>query len=311
MFMQAIREPDAAAGETRVWPQEIAPQRDWRRILARDLLRSPVVLFSILLLLLLVVVAVAAPWLAPLNPTRINVLTTLKPPFWMSGGSTKNLLGTDSLGRDILSQLIYGARVSLLVGFTVVIAGGTLGTVLGLVAGYYGGLVDDVIMRIADIQLAFPFILMAITFLAVLGPGLGNVILVLVFGSWMNYARVMRGQVLSLREKEFIEAAHAIGTRTRSILFRHLLPNALTPIIVIASFSVASTIIAEASLSFLGLGVRPSTPSWGAMLANGREHITDSWWLVVIPGFAIMLTVLAINILGDWLRDRLDPRLRV
>lgn len=298
----------AAAGRL---PADTKPARDWRRDLLRSLGRSRAAMASLIFLFALTLMALFAPALAPLDPSRVNILATLKPPMWLEGGDPKYVLGTDGLGRDVLSQLIFGARVSLLVGVTVVAVGGLLGTVLGLIGGYYGGLVDDVIMRLADIQLAFPFILLAITFLAVLGPGLENLILVLAVGSWMNYARVMRSQVLSLREKEFIEASRALGIGDGRILFRHLLPNAITPIIVIASFSVASTIISEASLSFLGLGVRPDTPTWGAMLANGREYITDAWWLVVIPGLAIMLTVLAINILGDWLRDRLDPRLRI
>lgn len=309
--MQAMTNPEGAAGQPVRQPSELAPVRDWRRETLRQLVRSRSAMLSLIVLALVALVALFAPLLAPHDPARVNVLITLKPPMWLPEGDPKYILGTDGLGRDVLSQLIFGARVSLLVGFTVVAFGGTLGTLLGLVAGYYGGLLDDVIMRVADIQLAFPFILLAITFLAALGPGLENLILVLAIGSWMNYARVMRSQVLSLREKEFIEASHALGISDARILFRHLLPNAITPIIVIASFSVASTIIAEASLSFLGLGVRPSTPTWGAMLANGREYITDAWWLVVTPGIAIMLTVLSINILGDWLRDRLDPRLRI
>lgn len=309
--MQAMTNPEGAAGQPVRQPSELAPVRDWRRETLRQLVRSRSAMLSLIVLALVALVALFAPLLAPHDPARVNVLITLKPPMWLPEGDPKYILGTDGLGRDVLSQLIFGARVSLLVGFTVVAFGGTLGTMLGLVAGYYGGLLDDVIMRVADIQLAFPFILLAITFLAALGPGLENLILVLAIGSWMNYARVMRSQVLSLREKEFIEASHALGISDARILFRHLLPNAITPIIVIASFSVASTIIAEASLSFLGLGVRPSTPTWGAMLANGREYITDAWWLVVTPGIAIMLTVLSINILGDWLRDRLDPRLRI
>jgi peptide/nickel transport system permease protein len=309
--MQVMTNSEGAAGQAVRRMPETAPARDWRRETLRHLGRSRAALLSLAFLALISLVALAAPLLAPHDPSRVNMLAPLKPPMWLEEGDPRFLLGTDSLGRDVLSQLIFGARVSLLVGLTVVAIGGTLGTVLGLVAGYYGGLLDDVIMRLADIQLAFPFILMAITFLAVLGPGLENLILVLAVGSWMNYARVMRSQVLSLREKEFVEASHALGIGDTRILFRHLLPNAITPIIVIASFSVASTIIAEASLSFLGLGVKPSTPTWGAMLANGREYITDAWWLVVTPGVAIMLTVLSINILGDWLRDRLDPRLRI
>jgi peptide/nickel transport system permease protein len=286
-------------------------ERSWKTDLLLGLWRSKAAMASILFLVALVAIALAASLLAPHDPSRINMLTTLKPPMWMEGSDPTYPLGTDSLGRDVLSQLIYGSRVSLLVGLTVVAAGGTLGTVLGLISGFYGGLIDDIVMRWADIQLAFPFILMAIAFLSVLGPGLKNLIVVLAIGSWMTYARIVRGQVISLREKEFVEAARAIGVRSGTIIFRHILPNAIQPVIIIASFAIASTIISEASLSFLGLGVKPSTPTWGAMLSNGREYITDAWWLVTFPGIAIMLAVLSINVLGDWLRDHLDPRLRL
>jgi peptide/nickel transport system permease protein len=286
-------------------------ERSWKTDLLLGLWRSKAAMASILFLVVLVAIALAASLFAPHDPSRINMLTTLKPPMWMEGSDPTYPLGTDSLGRDVLSQLIFGSRVSLLVGLTVVAAGGTLGTVLGLISGFYGGLIDDIIMRWADIQLAFPFILMAIAFLSVLGPGLKNLIVVLAIGSWMTYARIVRGQVISLREKEFVEAARAIGVRSGTIIFRHILPNAIQPVIIIASFAIASTIISEASLSFLGLGVKPSTPTWGAMLSNGREYITDAWWLVTFPGIAIMLAVLSINVLGDWLRDHLDPRLRL
>jgi len=285
-------------------------ERSLRGELARGLWRSKPALFSVLVLVAVAALAVAAPVLSPHDPTRLHLRDVLVPPAFIEGGDPAYPLGTDSLGRDILSQLIFGSRVSLAVGLTVVAAGGSLGTVLGLLSGYYGGIVDDIIMRWAEIQLAFPFILMAITFLVVLGPGLQNLIIVLAVGSWMTYARVVRGQVISLREKEFVEAARAVGVRNTMIIIRHILPNAVQPLIVVGSFSVARTIIAEASLSFLGLGVRASTPTWGAMLANGREYITDAWWLVTFPGVAIMIAVLAINTLGDWLRDHLDPRLR-
>ena len=204
--------------------------------------------------------------------------------------------------------MAYGARVSLIVGFVSVMIAGTIGTILGLISGYFGGWIDDVIMRLADIQLAFPFILLMLAVLAVVGPGLKNLILVLGLTGWVSYSRVVRGTVMSLREKEFIEAARTIGARDSRIIVRHILPNIIGPVIIIASFSVASTIIAEASLSFLGLGVTPDTPTWGIMLSEGREYIRDGWWLTTIPGLAIAMTVLGINLLGDWLRDEIDPR---
>jgi len=220
-------------------------------------------------------------------------------------------LGTDGLGRDVLSRLIYGARVSLLVGLTAVVIGGTLGTVLGMTAGYLGGRIDAFIMRLADIQLAFPFILLAIMFLIVLGPGVLNLILILGIGQWVTYARIARAQTLSQREKEYVEAASALGARAGSVLFKTILPNILAPLIVIASFNVASVILSEAALSFLGLGVPPTIPTWGGMLAESRDQLlAGRWWLAVYPGVAIALTVLSFNILGDWLRDFLDPRLR-
>jgi peptide/nickel transport system permease protein len=255
--------------------------------------------------------AVAAPQLAPYDPAHIDVVRRLQPPMWTSENGNIHVLGTDSLGRDVLSRIIYGARVSIIVGIAVVAISGSLGVILGLVSGFWGGTtLDDVVMRVADIQLAFPFLLIAIAFLAVLGPGLNNVIIVLAAFGWVQYARVVRGETMALREKEFILAAHAIGARKFRVIVRHILPNTWAPTIVIASFAVASTILAEAALSFLGLGVRPSVPTWGAMLSDARDHITIAWWTVVFPGMAILITVLCVNLFGDWLRDFLDPRLR-
>ena len=226
-------------------------------------------------------------------------------------GDMKYLIGSDALGRDGLSRLIYGAQVSLLVGFTAVFIGGILGTLLGILAGYYGRLVDDIIMRLADIQLAFPFILLAILFLVVLGEGLINLILVLGVGQWVTYARIARAQTISQKEKEYVEAAKALGVSNVNIMFGSILPNIFAPLIVIASFNVASVILAEAALSFLGLGVPPQIPTWGAMLAESRDHIfAKRWWLPFFPGMARLITVLAFNIVGDGLRDYLDPRLK-
>jgi peptide/nickel transport system permease protein len=269
-------------------------------------------LFAILVLLVVGFAAVAGPSIAPKDPNRQNIILRLQPPMTPDrAGNVQFALGTDGLGRDVLSRLIYGARVSLLVGLTAVLIGGSLGIVLGMVAGYFGGRVDAVIMRLADIQLAFPFILLAIMFLVVLGSGLLNLIVILGVGQWVTYARIARAQTLSQREKEYVEAARALGARAGSVLFKTILPNILAPLIVIASFNVASVILSEAALSFLGLGVPPTIPTWGGMLAESRDQLlAGRWWLAVFPGVAIALTVLSFNILGDWLRDFLDPRLR-
>lgn len=264
-----------------------------------------------LVLLLIAFAAVAAPWIAPHPPENMDLLNRLSPPFFMEGGSTKYLLGTDSLGRDVLSMLIYGSRISLLVGLVAVLVGAGVGLLLGIASGYYGGWIDNVTMRFGDVQLAFPFILLAIALMAVLGAGLLNVILVLSLRSWVSYARVVRGEVLALKDQEFIQAVRCLGAPDWRVHVRHIVPNVMAPVIVIASFSVAQTILAEASLSFLGLGVGLNIPTWGALISAGRDYLTDAWWISAFPGLAIMLTVLSINLIGDWLRDYLDPRLKV
>jgi peptide/nickel transport system permease protein len=253
-------------------------------------------------------VAIAAPAVAPADPVRNDLLARLTPPAWMAGGSWEHPLGTDTLGRDIVSRLLYGARVSLIVGFSAVIVAGALGLVLGLVSGYYGGRLDDVLMRLGDVQLAFPALVLAVAVLAVVGSGLVTIVVVLGVTSWVTYARIARGEALSLRHREFVEGARALGADDLAILRRHLLPNVLPSITVVATFSVARTIIAEASLSFLGLGLPAPAPSWGAMLDEGRNYLTTGWWLALFPGLAILLVVLGINVVGDWLRDALDPR---
>jgi peptide/nickel transport system permease protein len=253
--------------------------------------------------------AVLAPALAPADPVKNQLLERLTPPMWVAGGSARHPLGTDTLGRDVASRLLYGARVSLVVGLAAVVIAGVVGVALGLVAGYRGGWLDDVLMRLGDIQLAFPVLVLAIAVLAALGASLLNVILVLGGTGWITYARIARGETLSLRAREFVEAARALGARDRQILGRHILPNVLPPIVVVATFSVARTIIAEASLAFLGLGLPPPAPSWGAMLDEGRNYLTTGWWLALFPGLAILALVLGINLVGDWLRDALDPRM--
>ena len=266
-------------------------------------------LIGLLIVLLNIVVAILAPLLAPHDPLDQDITRRLQPPAWLAGGSVEYLLGTDQLGRDVLTRIIYGSRISLLIGFLSVAVSLPIGVGLGLLGGYFRGRLDDAVMRLADVQLAFPFILLAITIAGVLGPSPRNVILILAVGGWVAYARVTRGQVLGLREKEFVEAARALGMRHGRILVAHILPNILTPIIVLATFAVAQMILLESSLSFLGLGVQPPTPSWGGMLNDGRAYITIAWWLTTFPGATIMLTVLGINFMGDWLRDLFDPRL--
>ena len=267
---------------------------------------------SVIWLIIIINVAIFAPQISPHDPNRNNITERVAPPLTLDKeGNMKYLIGSDALGRDSFSRLLYGAQVSLIVGFAAVFVGGILGVLLGVYAGYYGKIVDDVIMRLADIQLAFPFILLAILFLVVLGEGLINLILVLGIGQWVIYARIARAQTISQKEKEYVEAAKALGVSNFNIMFGSILPNIFAPLIVIASFNVASVILAEAALSFLGLGVPPQIPTWGSMLAESRDHIfARRWWLPVFPGMAILLTVLAFNIVGDWLRDYLDPRLK-
>ncbi|HEX6211152.1 MAG TPA: ABC transporter permease [Methylomirabilota bacterium] len=271
--------------------------------------RDRVALLGLAVILASAVLAVLAPVLAPDDPARNDLLARLTPPAWMAGGSWAHPLGTDTLGRDVVSRLLYGARVSLVVGLSAVVLAGVLGVLLGLVSGYYGGRLDDALMRLGDVQLAFPALVLAIAVLAVVGSGLGNVVLVLGVTGWVTYARIARGETLSLRHRDFVEGARALGARDAGILWRHVLPNVLPSITVIATFSVARTIIAEASLSFLGLGIPPPAPSWGAMLDEGRNYLTTGWWLALFPGLAILAVVLGINVVGDWLRDTLDPRL--
>jgi peptide/nickel transport system permease protein len=220
-------------------------------------------------------------------------------------------LGTDHLGRDILARIIYGSRIALVVGLAAVLISGVLGMIIGLAAGYFGGRLDDFLMRLADVQLAFPFILLAIAVIGVLGPSLRNIIIVIGVSSWVVYARVVRGEVLSIREREFVHAAVALGSRPWRVLLTHVLPNTFTPWLVVATLDMARVIVIESALSFLGLGVQPPTPTWGGMLADGRVYLSTAWWLATFPGLAILVTVLGINLFGDGLRDTLDPRLKV
>lgn len=299
----------AEARATLPWAAPVAAPSRWEE-LWRSLRRGQGAFLGAGLLLVMVLSALLAPILAPHDPLQAEVTQRLRPPVWAARGTSANLLGTDQLGRDVLSRTIYGSRVSLMVGVTAVLISGTLGVVLGMVSAFQGGRLDSLIMRIADVQLAFPFILLAIAVVAVVGGGLFNVILILGVTGWVSYGRVVRGQALSVKEKEYVEAARALGSRGLVLVRRHILPNVMTPVIVLATFNVASYMVAEASLTFLGLGVQPGIPSWGIMLADGREYMRAGWWMAIFPGLALVLTVVSINLLGDWLREYLDPRLR-
>src|SRR5689334_24318996 len=255
----------------------------------------------------LIVVGALGPWLAPYDPEKQTLETMLKAPEWLSGAHS---LRTDNLGRDILSRVIYGARVSLLVAFAVVLISGAVGILLGAISGYFGGKIDFAIQKLVEVVWAFPALLLAITILAFLGQGLFNLILALVAQRWIQYCRVVRGQTLSLRSRDFVTAAQCLGASNRQIITRHIIPNLIQTSLVIGTFAMASSIIAEASLSFLGVGVPPEIPTWGTMLADARIYISTSWWMPLFPGLCIFITVLGINLLGDALRDLLDPRLK-
>ena len=277
----------------------------------RRLTRRRTALFGLVVFASVVLAAILAPVLAPFDPVVQDIGQRLKPPGWAAPDGRTHWLGTDHLGRDILGRILFGSRIALVVGLAAVAISGTLGLVIGLVSGYFGGRVDDLFMRLADIQLAFPFILLALAVIGVLGPSLRNIIVVVGVSGWVVYARIVRGEVLSLREREFVQAARAVGSPPARIIARHVVPNAFTPWLVIATLDMARVIIVESALSFLGLGVPPPTPTWGGMLADGRVYMSTAWWLATFPGLAILLTVLGINLLGDGLRDTLDPRLKV
>jgi peptide/nickel transport system permease protein len=257
-----------------------------------------------------VVVAISAGAISPHDPLAQAITQRLRPPLWVADSGQSFILGTDQLGRDVLSRIIWGSRVSLIIGVIPVLVSAPVGVALGLIAGYYGRSTDHVIMRLADIQLAFPFVLLAIAIIAVLGPEPINIVLVLGISGWVLYARIVRGEVLTLKRQPFVESARVVGLTDRLIMLRYLLPNVMPAVIVVATFAVAYMILLESSLSFLGLGVQPPAPTWGGMLSEGREYISNAWWLSILPGLAIMLTVLSINFVGDWLRDILDPRVQ-
>ncbi|MGZ7442106.1 ABC transporter permease [Paenibacillus sp. TH7-28] len=279
-------------------------------IILKRLLRSKTGTVGAVLVLIVCLTALFAPLLAGHDPAAVDPLNRLKPPMWLEGGTKEHWLGTDNLGRDMWSRIVYGSRVSLIVGIGAVLVSGAIGAVLGLVSGFYGKWIDAVIMRVADGFMAIPTILFMLVVMAVAGPGLTTLIFVIGVTNWVSYTRVVRGEVLSIKERDFVKAAKAVGAKNGRIILKHILPNILSSFIVISGMNVATTIIMEASLSFLGLGIKPPDVSWGGMLSDGRQYVATSWWVATFPGLAITVTVLGVIFLGDWLRDVLDPRMK-
>jgi peptide/nickel transport system permease protein len=286
----------SAASDAVVGPR--APDRRW----------PPVVPLAIVAALVLF--GALAPWLAPRSPIEGSLGDRLVPPAWMDGAKPGHWLGTDRLGRDTLSRLIYGARISLAVSVVGISLTGAIGSFIGLIAGFLGGWVDTLLMRLVDISLSLPGILIAVLLSVVFEPSFSNVIVVVAFLLWPSYARLVRGETLGLKQQEFVALARIAGCSSLTIMFRHIVPNLLPSILVLATLHVGYVIVLEAALSFLGVGIPPPTPSWGVMVADGRGLIEQAWWVSILPGIAILVTVLSLNILGDWVRDRLDPKLR-
>ncbi|HNW02023.1 MAG TPA: ABC transporter permease [Burkholderiaceae bacterium] len=277
----------------------------WRRFMAD---RFAVAAAGVVILFVLT--ALFAPWISPQDPNDSDLLRRLQPPVWMEGGEWAYALGCDALGRDLLSRIIHGTRISIFIGAAVVLIATGLGIVTGLLSGYLGGWVDSVISRVVDILLAFPYLLFAIGLMAMMGPGLQNIIIALAYKEWVIPCRLVRGETLALRSVEYVEAARAVGASPRYIMLREILPNILSPVIVVSTIRMAHVIILEASLSFLGIGVQPPTASWGSLVADGRSFIWDAWWISTFSGFAILILVLAINVASQGLRDAFDPRLQ-
>jgi peptide/nickel transport system permease protein len=272
--------------------------------------RNKLSLLGAILLVIILGLAITAPWIAPHDPVKQSLKLTLVPPAWSEGGSLNYLLGTDHFGRDVLSRLLYGARISLPTSVAAAAFALLVGVAIGLIAGYFGGMIDTLLTGVVDIFLAFPLILIAITLAAILGPSQRNLVIVMALTGWMNYARVIRSAVLSIKNQEFITAAVVIGAKDNRIILRHVLPNIISPTLVLLAYSVSQFIILESALSFLGLGIPPPAPTWGRMLYEGRDYLTIAPWIITFPGIAIMLTVLCSNFIGDGLRDALDPNLR-
>ena len=270
--------------------------------------RYPIIPVGVLFLL--VFVAIFAPMLAPFDPAQGSIRTRHIPPIWLEGGTAQHFFGTDSLGRDMLSRVIYGARIALMVAVSVIVAGGVSGTIIGMFAGYLGGLVDEVAMRIVDLLLAMPFLLVALTVVIVFGQSLTQMIILLIIFSWDNFARVVRAESLKIRRDAYVDAARIAGASNIRIVFRHILPGVFGVVLIVASLRVGQLILIEATLSFLGAGLPKSVPAWGVMVADGQDWITTAWWVAAVPGFMIFIVVMSFNFLGDWMRDYFDPRLR-
>lgn len=278
------------------------------RYIWKQLIISKTGMLGSVLVLLVVLIAICAPLLTSHDPAAVDPLNRLKPPAWLDGGASEHWLGTDNLGRDMWSRIVYGARVSLIVGMGAVIVSGVIGAILGLLSGFYGKWLDAVIMRVGDAFMAIPTILFMLVVMAIVGPGITTLIFVIGVTNWVPFTRIVRSEVLSIKERDFVHAARSIGAKNGRLILKHILPNILSSFIVICGMNVGTTIIMEASLSFLGLGIKPPDVSWGGMLSDGRQYVATSWWVATFPGLAITFTVLGVIFLGDWLRDVLDPR---
>lgn len=289
-----------------------APGRNAGRaaMLFRELWSDKPAFFGLAILVAMVLMAILAPLLAPYDPAAQSLINRLKPPVWQPGGSWEHLLGTDHLGRDMLSRIIHGSRISLIVGVSVVVLAGGFGVAFGLIAGYFGGRTDAIMMRIVDTLIAFPGLLLALVILAVIGPSMTTVILVLALNGWMVYARMTRGIVLSVRQLPYVDAAEMVGMGFTRVIVRHILPNLVSPLLTLGILEFARIVLAEAALSFLGLGIQPPATSWGLDVANGKDYLFIAWWLVTLPGLAIAVTVLAINLVASWARVTSDPQER-
>jgi len=299
----------APSRSTAIVIEDNGGSRTWSRLI-RNLKRDRVATFGLIILLVTLLCSLFPSQLAPHDPVKQNLRARFTPPAWMDGGTWDNPLGTDQLGRDLLSRLIYGARISLVIGSLAVLLSCVIGITLGLVSGFTGGILDTIIMGVTEIQLSIPYILLAISIIAILGPNYKNLIIVLALSGWTIFSKLVRAQVLSVREEVYVLSARAIGSKTPRIIFQHVLPQTISPIIVVATLEMARIILLEASLSFLGLGVQPPAISWGTILSDGREYLSTAWWVSTFSGFAIMLLVLAINSIGNLLNNVLDPTRR-
>jgi len=285
----------------------------WKRVkqFIKELIRCRTAFLGAIIVLSFILIAILAPFVVPHDPLKASIVNRLRPPFWIEGGSSTYILGADEIGRDILSRIIYGARVSILVGLVTVAISGFLGTLLGTFAGYFRGRFDAILSRFADLLLSFPYLIFAIFLMSIVGPGFFNLIVILCFKSWVNFFRLSRGEMISEKTKEYVEAAQALGESDIKIIFKEILPNIIHSLLVLATLRVGFFIILEASLSFLGLGIQPPTPAWGSMINSGRAYMLSAWWVSTIPGIALLILVLSINLLGEGLRDILDPRLKL